>query len=117
MIMVNLNYALNGADVVNTLFALDRSGTLLLPSGYGNRRPAIAAATPISGTSSAVSYMHTQYMLYVDEPSTTNALTYTLTYASTSNTASGRLWFNRDQTNTNSAGYERGISTMVAQEI
>ena len=117
MIMVNLNYALNGGDVFNTLFALDRSGTLLLPSGYGNRRPAIAAATPISGTSSAVSYMHTQYMLYVDEPSTTNALTYTLTYASTSNTASGRLWFNRDQTNTNSAGYERGISTMVAQEI
>ena len=117
MIMVNLNYALNGADVFSTLFALDRSGTLLLPSGYSSRRPAIAVATPINGATSSPAYMNTQYMLFVDEPSTTSARTYTVTYASTSNANTARLWLNRCQTDTDSATYERGISTLVAQEI
>jgi hypothetical protein len=117
MITMNLNWTLNGADVFNTLFALDRSGTLLLPAAAGNRRLAIAVATPMSGTSSAANYMHTQYMLYVDEPNTTSAITYTVTYASTAADASARLWFNRTQTDSDTAGFERGVSTLVAQEI
>lgn len=117
MITMNLNWTLNGADVYNTLFALDRSGTLLLPTTAGNRRLAIASAMPMSGTSSAASYMHTQHMLYVDAPTTTSAITYTVTYASTAADASARLWFNRTQTDSDTAGFERGVSTLVAQEI
>jgi len=116
MIMVNMCWSLNGGDVYNTLFALDRSGTLLLPTAAGSRSLAISAANPMH-TTSAASYMHTQHMLYVDSPSTTSALTYTLTYASTSSTTAGRLWFNRTQNDIDTAAHERGISTMVAQEI
>jgi hypothetical protein len=118
MIMLNMNWALDGGDVYNTIFALDRSGTLLLPSNYGtNRRPAIAVPTPMAGTSSAATYLHTQYMLYVDEPTTTSARTYTVAYASTSNTTAGRLWLNRTDNDADATNTERGISTMVAQEI
>ena len=117
MITMNMNWSLNGADVYNTLFALDRNGTLLLPTAAGNRRLANAATTPMSGTSIAASYMHTQHMLYVDAPNTTSALTYTVTYASTAADNSARLFLNRAQTDSDTVAYERGVSTLVAQEI
>ena len=117
MIMMNLNWALDGADVYNTVFALDRSGTMLLPTAAGDRRLAIAAASPISGTSSPATGMHTQHMLYVDEPSTTSAITYTVAYSSPTSGSTARLWFNRTDTDTDTAVYERGISTLIAKEI
>ena len=115
--MMNMNWSLNGGDVYNTVFALDRSGTLLLPTAAGSRRLAIAAASPISGTSSPATGMHTQHMLYVDEPNTTSAITYTVAYSNPDSSSSARLWFNRTDSDTDTAVYERGVSTLVAQEI
>ena len=54
-------------------------------------------------------------MLYYDSPNSTSAITYAVSFQCGSSNAI--VYLNRTKTDGNSAGYERGISIITAQEI
>jgi hypothetical protein len=96
----------------NSVFSLTRNGTYLGQSG-SSRNEGIASPA-ISHPSDSDSTLESCSFVYLDSPSTTSAITYNLVMVSGT---AGTLFTNRTRTDTNSSGYERGVSSMIAMEI
>lgn len=101
----------------NTMFSISRtisgSHTELTASGSNNRIHGIMPPA-INHHGDAGSTLESVYFQYVDSPSTTSQITYAPRVKSqTSNT----FYLNRTVTDTDSAPYERGMSSVVIQEI
>ena len=54
-------------------------------------------------------------MLYYDSPNSTSAITYAVSFQCSQSNAI--VYLNRTKTDSNSGGYERGVSIITAQEI
>ena len=55
------------------------------------------------------------YYQFVDSPSSTSAITYAASYNTSA--TSGSLHLNRTVTDTDGGNYERGVSSIILQEI
>jgi len=104
-----------GTNAQDYLWLLYRDSTKLGQPNVGNRRGGITAtsigsfAANASSTADSVSYS------YYDTPNTTSAITYAVAFNFSSN--SGNLFLNRTVDDADSVSYERGVSTIIAQEI
>ena len=97
------------------LWSFYRDSTKLGQPNVGSRRGGITAtsigsfAADASSTADSVSYS------YYDTPNTTSAITYAVAFNFSSN--SGNLFLNRTVNDVDSFAYERGVSTIIVQEI
>ena len=101
----------------NVLWAVDRSGTRLGQPDAGNRRGGIAQSLSGYHLADANSTADGAVIYFVDSPSSTSALTYTVSFSVTE-TGSKTLFLNQT---VNDAGdtpaRERGITTLTLTEI
>ena len=98
-------------DTVWTLYR--NTSTRLGQPDDSNRRGGIATtATALDGNNDST--MESTNFIFVDEPNSTSATTYTLAF---SNSTSMTVYLNRTIAYGDSSGIERGISTIVAQEL
>ena len=91
-----------------------RSGTALRPSGVGNRGSMIATSV-VSFHLNASSTLDACNAMYLDSPSTTSQITYTVNFESRA--VSGTLYTNRTVDDGDTTSYERTASTFVVMEI
>tara|TARA_B100000683_G_scaffold234527_1_gene237770 strand:- start:1353 stop:1961 length:609 start_codon:yes stop_codon:yes gene_type:complete len=97
------------------LWAFHRDSTKLSAATDGSRRTGIANTAVGYGAIDQDSTAEAVNMMYVDSPNSTSAIVYS---ASFQHGSSGAIvYINRTKTDTDSAGYERGISMIMAQEI
>jgi len=80
----------------------------------GNRRVGIAMSTISYHGDDDSSTPEMSYMGYFDAPSSTSAIAYKL---GVNTNATNNLFINRSLTDTNTSGYERGVSWISATEI
>ena len=98
-------------DLIWTLYK--NTSTRLGQADDGNRRGGIAN-TVSSLDSNNDSSMDSVQFMFQDEPNTTSSTTYTLAFRAT---ASINLFLNRTVAYGNSAGIERAVSLIMAQEL
>ena len=99
------------------LWSFHRDTTFIgAPASGSNRRRGISTAgenysvaVDTASTPESVSYQ------FVDSPSSTSPITYCVSY--NTSTLSGSLHLNKAVTNTDSASYELGVSSIIAMEI
>ena len=97
------------------LWAFHRDSTKLSAAADGSRRIGIANTVVGYGEINQDSTADAVNMMYVDTPNSTSAIVYS---ASFQHSASGAIaYINRTKVDSNTAGYERGISMIMAQEI
>lgn len=118
-VLINTQFlwTLSGADNFNAYFTIFRDSTDLRPAAAGNRRSVIGLPQTGSGQVSATTHLLQNDMIYIDSPSTTSAITYTIAYGTPSTGTTARLYLNRTSADTDSSANERGISMIMAQEI
>lgn len=92
----------------------ERVVTDLRPTVAGNRG-SIVADFNTNFHSNNGSTMETSSFIYVDEPNTTSQVAYTLFLVNT-HTNAANFFFNRTKDDSNNSNYERGVSTMTAEE-
>ena len=97
------------------LWDIYRDTTKLGSPKVGSRGGGIAAAAMGNVAANQDSTPETRYYQFIDTPSSTNAITYAAAYSSSS--TSGSLHLNRTVTDTDSAAFERGVSSIILQEI
>jgi hypothetical protein len=96
----------------NSIFSFKRNDTYLGSPDDDNRYHGIMPPA-INLNSSASSTTESSFLMYMDTPSTTSAITYKLSIIGTG----GTVYNNRTVGDLNSGGYERGISMITATEI
>ena len=97
------------------LWDIYRDSTKLGSPKVGNRGGGIASAGVNHTAANQDSTPETRYYQFVDSPSSTSAITYAASYNTSS--TSGSLHLNRTVTDTDSASFERGVSSIILQEI
>ena len=108
LVLFNLQ---SGLDVTQgqAYFQLVRGSTAIAQGDAAGSR----TRTTIQGGPAAVYLMENHSMTFIDSPATTSATTYKIQTRSTS----GPIYINRTLTDTDSAVYPRGISTITVMEI
>ena len=102
-------------DAHQYLWSFYRDSTKLAAPIAGNRRSGIGQTaqgyfnSDLNSTPDVVNYM------YYDTPNTTSAITYAVSFNHSNSGAV--VYLNRTVNDSDSTGYERGISILVAQEI
>jgi len=96
----------------NSIFSFKRNDTYLGSLDDDNRYHGIMPPA-INLNSSAASTTESSFLMYMDTPSTTSAITYKLSIIA----SGGTVYNNRTVTDSNSGGYERGMSMITATEI
>jgi hypothetical protein len=91
-----------------------RSGTGLLPSGASNRG-AFISPLAISFHLNSASTLESCNAMYLDSPSTTSEITYTVNFQNAY--ANTTIFTNRTEEDGDSSTYERGVSTFLVMEI
>jgi len=109
-VLLILTFGTWDSNATNRLFAqVERDGTPIgVGDPAGSRTPAAIAVTPAAGnrpTSNSWSYL--------DSPASTSALTYQTQVM----VASGTLYVNRSQLDTDASSYTRTVSTLTAMEV
>ena len=108
-------HEVNNTGNHSTLWSFYRDSTKLSAPVAGSRRSGIGQTGMGYWNSDAASTADVVNYHYYDSPNTTSAITYAVSF---NNTSSGTvLYLNRTVLDSNSAGYERGISMIMAQEI
>jgi len=97
----------------NTLFSFKRNDTYLGSPDEGDSRYYGIMPPAINLNSSAASTPESSFLMYMDTPSTTSAITYKLLIIG----SGGTVYNNRTVSDSNSGGYERGMSMITATEI
>ena len=98
----------------NHIFSFKRDSTYLGSPVAGNRTVGIGVAgITLSGNVSST-VESSPALQYLDTPATTSQITYKLSFEGV---AAATLYNNRTVADTNSAGYERGMSMITAMEI
>ncbi len=97
------------------LWDIYRDSTKLGSPKVGSRRGGIASASINHVNTNNDSTPESRNYWFVDSPNSTSAITYAASF-NTSQT-SGSLHLNRTVTDTNSASFERGVSSIILMEI
>ena len=97
------------------LWDIYRDSTKLGSPKVGSRGGGIASAGINHTAANQDSTPETRYYQFVDSPSSTSAITYAASYNTSA--TSGSLHLNRTVTDTDGTNYERGVSSIVLQEI
>ena len=97
----------------NTIFSFKRNDTYLGSPDEGDNRYYGIMPPAISLTANAASTPESLFLMYMDTPSTTSAITYKLSILG----SGGTVYNNRTVSDANSGGYERGMSMITATEI
>ena len=97
------------------LWDIHRDSTKLGSPKVGSRGGGIASAGINHVASNQSSTPETRFYQFVDSPSSTSAITYAAAYNTSS--SSGTLYLNRTVSDSNDANHERGVSSIVLQEI
>ena len=98
------------------LWAFHRDTTLIGAPASGIRGRGIASsANNYQAAADNDSTPESRSFQFVDSPSSTSAITYCISYNTSS--TSGTLYLNRTVTNSNSASFELGVSSIIAMEI
>jgi hypothetical protein len=102
----------NGGGSRWGLMSLFRGATnLISPTSPSNRTGIFAAPTELATDGAYASYN----FQYLDSPASTSSLSYNIKVFGTS--ASGTIYINRSENNTDSLYYGRSVSTIIAMEI
>tara|TARA_R110001592_G_scaffold217775_2_gene471612 strand:- start:14 stop:574 length:561 start_codon:yes stop_codon:yes gene_type:complete len=97
------------------LWDIYRNTTKLGSPKVGSRGGGIAASGINYSSANQDSTPETRHYQFIDSPNSTSAITYAAAYSSSS--TSGSLHLNRTVTDTDSASFERGVSSIILQEI
>ena len=97
------------------LWDIYRDSTKLGSPKVGNRGGGIASAGVNHSAANQDSTPETRYYQFVDSPSSTSAITYAASYNTSA--TSGSLHLNRTVADTDSASFERGVSSITLMEI
>jgi hypothetical protein len=97
------------------LWSVYRDTTKLGQSADGSRRVGIASAGINHVSANQASTPETRYYQFIDSPNSTSAIVYAAAYNTSS--TSGSLHLNRTVTDSDSASYERGVSSIVLMEL
>ena len=109
LIMVNTNFGASSTDVVMGLRLLRDSTPVGAPSTAGSRTLANAGDT-VNGASNLLTNLSFNF---VDSPATTSAITYKVQ----AQAASGTIFMNRANTDTDNAAFYRLASHIIVMEI
>ena len=110
-----LEFTNDSDNMWNHTFFLLRDSTKLSHAAAGNRNVGISMANRTFHAADGGSTPEICAFDYFDSPSSTSQITYKLATFATAN--SDTLALNRSVTDTDNAAYERGISSIIAQEI
>jgi hypothetical protein len=108
-------HEVNNTGSHSTLWSFYRDSTKLSAPIAGSRRSGIGQTAMGFYTADAASTPDVANYYYYDSPNTTSALTYAVSFNNTADDTV--LYLNRTVTDSDSNGYERGISILIAQEI
>ena len=97
------------------LWDIYRDSTKLGSPKVGSRGGGIASAAVGHTVANQASTPETRFYQFVDSPSSVSAITYAAAY--NTSTTSGSLHLNRTVSDSNDANHERGVSSIVLQEI
>ena len=97
------------------LWDIYRDSTKLGSPKVGSRGGGIASAGINHVAANQDSTPETRYYQFIDSPSSTSAITYAASFNTSS--TSGSLHLNRTVSDTDSASFERGVSSIILQEI
>lgn len=114
-ILINVNWCGETSYApANMIMYLDRNGTKLgHTDSVGNRAWGISPQQ-VSYSNENLSTIDSAVFSYVDSPSTTSQVTYTLGVDSG---GAGTLYTNRTVSTTDTTYYERGVTTLIAMEL
>ena len=98
-----------------TLFTLFRDTTQLGSAGSGNRPGGMAMIRIGHGSQNLDSTPDGATVQFIDSPSSTSAITYSLAFSHSS--TSGTFHLNKSVTDSDTVAYERGTSSIILQEI
>ena len=115
-ILLSTNIFFEGsADAHSYLFSFYRNNTKLAAPVASSRRSGIMGTAHGYFNSDISSTADQTHYKYYDSPNTTSEITYAVSFQHSN--ANAILYLNRTVDDQNSAGYERGISILIAQEI
>jgi len=98
------------------LWAFHRDNILLGAPASGNRGRGIAStANNYQAAADNDSTPESRSFQFVDSPSSTSAITYCISYNTSS--TNGTLYLNRTVTNSDTSSFELGVSSIIAMEI
>ena len=103
------------ANEHETLFTLFRDSTQLGSTGSGNRPGGMAMIRIGHHNQDNDSTPDGATVQFIDSPSSTSAITYSLAFCHSS--TSGTFYLNKSVSDTDSVAYERGTSSIILQEI
>jgi len=98
-----------------TMFTLFRDTTQLGSTGSGNRPGGMAMIRLGHGTLNQDSTPDGSTVQFIDSPSSTSAITYSLAFSHSS--TSGTIYLNKSVADSDTVAYERGTSSIILQEI
>jgi len=108
-------HEVNNTGNHSTLWSFYRDSTKLAAPSAGSRRSGIGQTAMGYYGADAASTADVVNYHYYDSPNTTSAITYAVSFQNT--TSNSVLYLNRTVTDSDSSGYERGVSILIAQEI
>ena len=114
LIQAHVAFAHSSTDDHSLIWSFKRDSTVLKADGPGNRRGAISPGSTAYHADDHVSTASTAMYQYFDAPSTTSEITYKVVVHCSS---TGSLYINRTESDSNTAGYERFISSIMVTEI
>lgn len=109
-IIVLAALSLSGASVNACFVRLTRSSSTLLQGDAAGTRTRVSTVM----YTNAPTQMQGTNLNYIDSPASTSALTYEIEIASS---GSGAVYLNRSATDTDSAAFARGSSTIILMEV
>ena len=98
-----------------TIFTVFRDTTQLGSTGSGNRPGSMSMIRIGHGSQNLDSTPDGATVQFIDSPSSTSAITYSLAFSHSS--TSGTIYLNRSVTDSDTIAYERGTSSIILQEI
>lgn len=114
LIMTNLSYGCTAANLYASGFLMRDSTDIALGSGATGNRLNISFPMDMSGYSTEVYKLRQASMTFLDEPSSTSAITYKVQVRHSTN---GTMYMNRSGSDSNADYGTRGISTLTIMEV
>ena len=111
-----LEFGVDTSNMWNHTFFLLRDSTKLAHAAASNRNVGVSMATRTYHAGDSGSTPEICSFEYFDSPSTTSQITYKVAVF-TGNSENDTIYLNRTVNDTNAATNERGISSIIAQEI
>ena len=115
LLTASIFHEINNTANHSTLWSFFRDSTKLAAPVVGSRRSAIAQTAVGYPHFDANSTADVANYHYYDSPSTTSAITYAVSFQNSESDIV--LSLNSTSADTDAAGYERGVSILIAQEI